>query len=472
MTRSTLLLLLAVTAVSGGPLVADEFTYTDSDGSEQHVAARLAGNGQGHFALELPDGSWRLVPESAVSRRQPGPDPEPLTAAELGQQLETRFTAELFRYKAEGPFLVGLVLTAPLAPATDKKTDGFLEKAIKFYQSIDRMFTRFGEQMKLDLEPSRLPLVMIIFETDELFEAYADEASGGRGLSAQNIAGFYSALTNELVLRLDECDSFAVPLHEAIHQQVFNRGVFQRLAPVPVWFNEGIATGFENDGTTIRANPQQINRTFAGLAQRPLALTFESIVGSDDAFQGDVLAGDAYVLAWCLHWQLVTGLPDEYTAYIRRLGELQPLQPRDANRSQAFQAAFGRSPAELTATFADQLRAQARRERVKLEPPQVAVGNLTTQDNAGLVEIGLVRRGDLGGRLQCIGKLKNLSPFRTLNFRVALVPPDGGATIEWNVAEVGPNRTVDLERQLIAGATAAAFRVVIESSLPDQEAAR
>lgn len=462
--RLTLLALVLIAAVERTAR-ADEFTYIDESKQEQRVDARLAGSGQGFFALELADGSWRLVPEAAVSRRQPGPDPEPITPPELGAQLESRFTAELFRYKAEGPFLVGLVLQAPLPAETDTKVEGFLDKAIKFYQSIDRMFTRFGEQMKLELQPSRFPLTMIIFETDELFEQYADEATGGRGLSSQNIAGFYSALTNELVLRLDECDSFAVPLHEAIHQQVFNRGVFQRLAPVPVWFNEGIATGFENDGTAIRANPQQINRTFAGLAQRPLGLSYDAIIAADESFQGDVTAGDAYVLAWCLHWQLVTAYPAEYTAYIQQLGRLEPLQPRGDDRAHEFQTAFGRSPAQMTSTFADLLRAQARRERVKLEPPQIAVGNLVTQDNTGLVEIGLVRRGDLGGRLQCIGKLKNLSPFRTLSFRVALVPPGGGQTIEWTMPDVAPNRTVNLERQLIAGPTSDAFQVVIESSL-------
>ena len=178
-------------------------------------------------------------------------------------------------------------------------------------------------------------------------------------------------------------------------------------------------------------------------------------------------AGDAYVLAWCLHWQLVTAYPAEYTAYIKQLGQLEPLQPRGDNRAGEFQAAFGRSPAQLTGTFADLLRSQARRERVKLEPPKIAVGNLVTQDNTGLVEVGLVRRGDLGGRLQCIGKLRNISPFRTLSFRVALVPPGGGATIEWTMPDVAPNRTVNLERQLIAGPTSDAFQVVIESSLPE-----
>ena len=108
----------------------------------------------------------------------------------------------------------------------------------------------------------------------------------------------------------------------------------------------------------------------------------------------------------------------------------------------------------------------------RLKRPQTPAEERVSLSQKGLEKscvpfVFLVRRGDLGGRLQCIGKLRNISPFRTLSFRVALVPPGGGATIEWTMPDVAPNRTVNLERQLIAGPTSDAFQVVIESSLPE-----
>lgn len=471
--RILLAILLSLVAV---PASADTFTYTDDAGQEQTVEARLAGAGQGAFALELADGSWRIVTEAAVKRRVPGADPQPISPEGLAGQLEERFTPELFRHAVSGNFIVGLVLTAPLDEAGDERLTDFFDKATRFMESIDRVFTRFAEEMRLELTPARFPLVMLIFETDELFETYAVDASASTGLSTGNIAGFYSALTNLLALRLDECDSFAVPLHEAIHQQVFNRGVFQRLAPVPVWFNEGIATGFENDGARITADPTKVNRTFGGLATQPLGIDIATMLSRDDAFRGDVLAGDAYTLAWCLHWLLVTERPDEYTTYVRQLGTREPLQPpvSGADRVQEFTSTFQLEPGGTWDLFVERVSSAARRQRVRLEAPQVAVGNLVTQDNTGSVEIGLVRRGDLGGRVQCIGKLKNLSPFRTLSFRVSLEPPGGGddGAARWVAQSVGPGRVVNLDRQFLADASASAFRVVVESALPESEAAR
>ncbi len=73
----------------------------------------------------------------------------------------------------------------------------------------------------------------MIFETDEDFEEYTTKHTGGRGLSAGNIAGFYSPQTNYLYVRMSECYDFSTPLHEAIHQQCFNTGVLARLTDSP-----------------------------------------------------------------------------------------------------------------------------------------------------------------------------------------------------------------------------------------------
>ena len=113
-------------------------------------------------------------------------------------------------------------------------------------KSIEVMFSRFCSSMRVQAGKPEFPLVVLIFETDDDFEEYTAKATGGRGLSAGNIAGFYSPITNYLYVRMSECYSFSTPLHEAIHQQCFNTGVLHRLSPVPTWFGEGIATGFED----------------------------------------------------------------------------------------------------------------------------------------------------------------------------------------------------------------------------------
>ena len=143
MTGRISLLALVLIATFERAARADEFTYIDEDKQEQRVVARLAGSGQGFFALELADGSWRLVPEAAVARRQPGPDPEPITPP-IRAPLEARSQPN-GSLQRKGVLVAGP--QAPL-PAEPTKVEGFLDKAI-CSQSIDRMFTRFGEQIKL-----------------------------------------------------------------------------------------------------------------------------------------------------------------------------------------------------------------------------------------------------------------------------------------------------------------------------------
>ncbi|MBX3440504.1 MAG: hypothetical protein KF861_23645, partial [Planctomycetaceae bacterium] len=209
---------LAVALLQGSS-VADEFSYTDAKGELRTVQARLAGAGAGIFALELDDGQWMMVEQSAVSSRKPAEDPAPIDAPEMARRLEKRFTAPLFVSRVADPFVVGVVLQAPLEEGDHPRVDRFLQKATTFLQSIERMFNKFADSMGLPLHPPRFPLVMLIFETDGNFNAFTHATTRGRGPSTENILGFYSPLTNWLAIRLDECDSFAVPLHEAIHQQ-------------------------------------------------------------------------------------------------------------------------------------------------------------------------------------------------------------------------------------------------------------
>ncbi len=462
-----------VFGVYGTCVLADRFTYVDRQGQQQSVDARLAGTGAGMLALERADGQYEIVPAAAVKSRVPGDDPVPITPAEMAQQLEERFGAERFRYRIGEPCVVGLVLTAPLADDGLTRLDRFFNNAAGFMQSIDRVFSNFAREMKLTLSSPRFPLVLLIFETDADFEEYARTTLGNaKTPGTSRILGFYSHNTNWLAIRLDECDSFEVPLHEAIHQQVYNRGLFQRFAPVPVWFDEGIATGFENDGAKINADPTRVNRAYAGRAKSRFNLTFADIISSDAPFQGEVLAGEAYTLAWCLHWQIVTSHPQEYAEYVRRLGQLPPLAlPNSQARLAEFQELFGIDPTQLAATIGAQLDAAARKQRVRIAPPAPNVGSISLQDQMGHVEVGLVQRADNGGYVQGIGKLRNLSPIRPLTFKVTLLTR-GSAPIEWVLPDVAPGRKVDLARIRVPPSASRAYSLSILSALPESEEAQ
>ena len=215
---------------------ADTFTVREDDGNKVTIEARLVGEGQGVMALERTDGRIEVVPQNQILKREPGPDPEPLSGDAVLERLAERFGEEKFRGYADAPYAIGLILAEPLPKQFEPKATTFLKKGATFMKTVEKVFIGFIDDMKIDIVKPRYPLVLLIFETDDDFMKYTEVETGGRGLSAGNILGFYSGLSNHLAIRMSECHTFETPLHEAIHQQVHNRGVLQRLAPAPAWF--------------------------------------------------------------------------------------------------------------------------------------------------------------------------------------------------------------------------------------------
>ncbi|MBI1314691.1 DUF1570 domain-containing protein [bacterium] len=449
------------------PLLADTFEYIDENREIQTVDARLYATGQGAMALELEDGSLRLIPEAAVRKRTPGPDPTPVTTDEMLTRLQDEFGDELFRGQVAGNFVIGVILTAPLPKTSERAVQRNLLRAAGYMKSIEQTFGRFCRTLKVNVEEPRHPLVVLIFETDEDFEKYTTEHTGGRGLSAGNIAGFYSSLTNFLYVRMSECYTFGTPLHEAIHQQCFNTGVLARLAPVPVWFSEGMATGFEGSGDRVKSDPQKLNATYAKLLNergRLPSLGWQETVEKDDVFRGDIFAGEAYLNAWSLHWLLVSRKRREYGEYLKYLQTLSPLTEVDErSRMQQFEDAFGESPDELRGDFGKTFDAALRRQRL---PPddQDKPGLISTQKNLAAIDVYAETRGAV---TSVQARVQNISPIREMAYYV-VVFTDSGAAAEWYLPKLKMNEATMLQPKSLVGA-ASRFAVLVKSTPSDSE---
>jgi len=240
--------------------------------------------------------------------------------------------------------------------------------------------------------------------------------------------------------------------------------------------DEGIATGFESNGERIDVHPARVNSRYARQAkQRAGQLTWESVISDDSAFRGDILAGDAYTNAWCLHWTLVKRFRDQYRDYVISLAAREPLQELTENeRLRSFEAAFGTTVNELFADFPRFLDSELRRQKVSLRSPNRA-GELVTQEQLGEVRMKAIRRADLAGQLLVQGELRNASPFRALSFHVT-VETDAGLYAEWFVPDLASGRKVPLKRQVVRqqmqnapGGLSQTFRVRIRSALPDSD---
>lgn len=455
--------------------VADTFTYIDEDGKTVTVEAKLVGEGQGALALELPQGELRLIPQAAVRNREPGDDPEPESPKAALERIKEIFGEEKFRGLVEPPYAIGLVLSEPLPKQYESRAAGFLKKAAKFFKNVEGVFLDFMKDVKAETQRPRYPLVILIFETDDAFDEYTQVDTEGRGLSAGNIAGYYNLLSNQLVIRMSECHTFETPLHEAIHQQVYNRGVLQRLAPLPAWFNEGLATGFEANGERINIGPFKVSKRYSKQAMRARSVNWEDVVADDTAFRGDVLAGEAYGHAWGIHWLLASRHKKEYIRYLELLGEKKALEPHDPEqRRREFEETIGKKVRELQKEFPQALESAARKQNIDLAEGKPPGYSLTTS-NLAEVEMTAVKQGNLGGLLEVEGQLRNLSMVRPMSFHVT-VETDAGTYADWYVPPLGTQKTAPLPKQLVQkvmenspGGPSQTFRVRVKAAVPDGE---
>lgn len=455
---------------------AERFVIVNAQGERRELVGRLHGSGQGAYAILLPDGQIELVAQAAVLERDNTVEFEPLTPQQLADQLAEEFQPELFRSHIEGNFVIGIVLMDELPRQSEIRVTGFLKKAARFMNNVQSGFQKFTRELRLETHDPEIPLVLLIFESDQDFNAYADQALQGRGLSATNMAGFYNGLTNFLAIRMTECSTFEVPLHEAIHQQVYNRGLLQRLAPIPAWFNEGIASGFEANGDRIMAGPTKVHTRYAEQYPQAAQVTWQDLITDDQAFFGDVMAGDAYCHGWALHWLLVTKHQKAYADYVRTLSKKQPLVKEDLEtRQQDFERHFGSDLPGLKQEFAQALQRALRTQRLPNNPNKQP-GYLRVHKGLADVEI-TASTGGVGG-MEVEGRMRNINPFRNLSFSVTVLT-DAGTYAQWILADLSPNKVTPLPKKqamrTIAGATggpASTCRILVKAILPDGEESR
>ncbi len=341
------------------PLIADTFTYLNREGKAVTIEARLAGSGKliptnpECFALEMANGTIRIIPQGLITKRVPGKDPEPVSHKEMAKEMQQTFPNRRLLIQIAKPYVIGMVLSdekhGKRALKLRKKQ---LKKSGRYFLSVQKKFLRFIRKTHVKTESIKYPLPVLIFEDDSDFEQYATLITQRKGLSAKNIAGFYDAGRNYLNLRIRECKTFETPLHEAIHQQTFNRKVLQRLAPVPAWFVEGIACGFEGDGENIRSGPRTPRRSYAKVSLQARAVDWKEVIQRDRAFRGDIFAGEAYGHAWGLHWILVTRHKKKYAKYLKLLSTKKTLEVYSAeDRLKDFEEIMGANTNKLQRQF-------------------------------------------------------------------------------------------------------------------------
>jgi hypothetical protein len=326
-------------------------------------AAIVVEAADGGMLLELDDQRYRLVPPGGVAGRRAGP---PRAAAESPRAFGQRVLAEL-------PAGFSLLTTRHYVVCFDTSRD-YAQWCAALFERLHETFGNFWSQAGLEIVDPPRPLVVVIFADRAAYERHA---AGDLGAAADRVVGYYNLMSNRVTtFDLTGTDGLAAGatrpggaaaeimaspaaaglvstlVHEATHQMAFNCGMHRRLAPVPLWVSEGIATYFETPDLAAdrgwrgvgAPNRSRLDQFLAGYREGDIA----AIVAADDRFRDADRPLDAYAAAWALTRHLTESKKAAFIAYLRDQAAKQPLAEESAaDRTRAFEAAFGGSVAAL-----------------------------------------------------------------------------------------------------------------------------
>lgn len=370
-------LLLATVAVAASPAADrlwERIEVRSADGPRTIEASIVLEAEDGGLLVECRDERYELLQPSAITARTPAPG-EP--AEESPRALGQRLLAEL-------PAGFDVLVTRHYVVCFDTSRD-YAKWCAAIFERLHEAFVNYWSKAGLDVADPPRPLVVVIFADRG---RYAEHSARDLGPAADRVVGYYNLLSNR-VTTYDLTGGDALPrppgrsragtaaeilaspaaaglvstlVHEATHQMAFNCGMHRRLAPVPLWVSEGIATYFETpdlENTRGWRGVGAVNRPRLDhfLAHHE-AGDLEAIIAADDRFRDADGPLDAYATAWALTRHLLDTRKREFVDYLRAQAAKQPLaaDSREA-RLREFEEAFGVAP---TALEDDVVRAMVR----------------------------------------------------------------------------------------------------------------
>lgn len=333
-------------------------------GSDVHLGRSVARNDETCW-LQSPDGRLTRLPLERVTEfRKVSPQFRGLSVTEAREQLAREWRTG-FEVAAAGSYVVA----AP--PGKARAYAALLDE-------VHRSFSTFFSRRDFKLTQPEFPLVAIIFPSEDAFAKYCESD----GMSyAPGLRGYYNPDTNRIAFfeeaepvsfqpppllfeqsppahGIDELPEVAAVttgagfrdtlVHEATHQLAFNMSLHTRIGDNPRWVVEGLAMIFERNaaGTGERHGNerQRVNEErYEWFMQRTRGnvLPIKDFIAADRPFGTATL--DAYAESWALAFYLSERRGADYTAYLRRIQERDPLVDYSADERVAdFQQAFGK----------------------------------------------------------------------------------------------------------------------------------
>ncbi|MCH7687397.1 MAG: DUF1570 domain-containing protein, partial [Planctomycetes bacterium] len=346
-----------------------QVTFIDSSKQARQVEGLILVKAvDGGILLEGRDGRlWNVTPQRLNNLEKTGKPFSPLSAEELGQQLQAEF-GERFSIITTRHFVI--------CSSADPRYTRWCGRL------FERLLTSFRKQWRrkeTDLNPPGLPLPAIVFSNRQEFADYAAQDAGAE--TAASAKGYYSIKSNRMVLydltaelkgsrpktpaeintRLAaSAFNVATIVHEATHQIAFNTGMHIRYADNPLWLTEGMAMYFETPDlkskigwkTAGKVNGNRNRRFREFLANRRGPDSLSTLIQNDKRFTGENTISDAYAEAWALSHYLIRTKRKAYLDYLERISSKPRLiWDKPEQRLAEFKAAFGEDLEKLDRKF-------------------------------------------------------------------------------------------------------------------------
>ena len=334
------------------------------DGSQRQIEGVVVVEAlDGGLLLERPDERLELVQPADILSRTPVAQPKVESPRDLGRRI-----------LGELPPGFDLLVTKHYCICFDTSR-AYAQWCAALFERLHDAFANFWKQAGIEMTPPPRPLLVVIFADRQRYEAFA---ARDLGTAADRVVGYYNLMTNRVttfdltgsaglprpagqaaaragleILSSPEASGMVATLvHEATHQMAFNGGLHQRLAPVPLWLSEGVATYFETPDLASDRGWKGIGNVNTTRLERFLANqragTLEQIVLGDEPFRRPDEALDAYARAWALTFFLTQTRKAAFVGYLRTISRKEPLtDDSEEERLDDFKTAFGASPSDL-----------------------------------------------------------------------------------------------------------------------------
>ncbi len=349
--------------------VAVEVAAPDGERTlEGRVVAKAADGG---MLLELDDQRLEVVKPGSVRSRRTLAEPNALADPKaLGRRIVRELPAG-FTFLVTEHYVVCHDTPRPYA-----------EWCAALFERLHAAFLAHWEKAGLEIRAPEEPLVVVIFADRARYETFA---AADLGAAKGRVGGYYDTRSNRITtFDLTRSESLArIPansaaraglqilsrpeaaglvstlVHEATHQMAFNSGLHRRMAPVPVWVAEGMATYCERGWKEIgEINKPLLDRFLSGQGEGD----FDTIVVDDAPFRDVEKMPMAYARAWALTAFLARSRPEQYARYMAGIAAKPPLSPDGPqHRRRAFVEAFGAEPREFEEEAAEFLARWATR---------------------------------------------------------------------------------------------------------------